>query len=54
MTWKIRYYITENAYKSGIASYEEIIEGTRDYVISYIQKKLKTSNYKYYDLFEVK
>ena len=46
MTWKIRYYITENAYKSGIASYEEIKEGTRDYIIGYIQKKLKTSNYK--------
>ena len=54
MTWKIKYYITENAYKSGISSYEEIIEGTREYVIAWIQKKLKTSNFKYYDLIEEK
>lgn len=52
MKWKIRYYITENAYKNGIPAYEETIEGERDYAISWIYKKLKTSNYKYYDLIE--
>jgi hypothetical protein len=54
MVFEIRYYITEACYRNGPPAYTERIEGTRDYAIRWIQNKLKTSNYKYYDLIEIK
>lgn len=52
MVWEIRYYVSEACYKNGTPIYTEIIEGTRDFAITWIQKKLKTTNYKYYDLIQ--
>lgn len=50
MKWEIRYYLTEVAYKSGIAAYKETINGDRNYAVNWAQNKLKCSNFKFYDL----
>lgn len=50
MKWEIKYYLTEVAYKSGVAAYKEIIQGTRDYVITWATNKCKSSNFVTYDI----
>ena len=51
-TWEIRYYLTENAYKTGCFAFKEIIKGDRSYVLNWAQQKLKSSQFKFYDLVE--
>ena len=51
-TWEIRYYLTENAYKTGCCSFKEIIKGDRYYVLNWVQQKLKNSQFKFYDMVE--
>ena len=48
--WEIRYYLTESAFKSGIPTYKEYLNGDRNYVITWAQNKLKSSNFKYFDI----
>ena len=50
MKWEIRYYLTENAYKSGIPAFKEVINGDRQYAINWAQRKIKSSNFKFYDM----
>ncbi len=50
MTWEIRYYLTESAYKCGVVAYKETIKGNRNFAISWAQGKVKCSNYKFFDL----
>ena len=50
MRWEIRYYLTESAFKSGIASFTEMVQGDRNYVITWAQNRIKNSNFKYYDI----
>lgn len=50
MKWEIRYYLTEVAYKSGIAAYKETINGDRNYAVNWAQRKIKSSNFKFYDM----
>lgn len=52
MEWEIKYYLNENSYKAGIPAFTEVIHGSRDYVIRWIQNRLKASNFKYYDLIQ--
>ena len=52
-TWEIKYYLTENAYKTGCFAFKEIIKGgDRSYVLNWAQQKLKSSQFKFYDLVE--
>lgn len=50
MKWEIRYYLTEGAYKTGVASFKETITGDRNFVINWAQNKIKHSNFKFYDI----
>ena len=52
MKWEIRYYLTETAHRSGVVSYKEIINGSRDYVIKWAQNKCKSSKFVAYDLIQ--
>lgn len=51
--FEIRYYLTETAYKSGIAAFKETLTGDRNYVINWAQRKISNSNFKFYDLKEL-
>ena len=53
MKWEIRYYLTEQAYKSGVASFKEIINGDRNYIISWANNRIKHSNFKYFDFVQI-
>lgn len=50
--WLIRYYLTENAYKTGCPAFSETIIGDRNYAVNWAQSKLRTSQFKFYDLTE--
>ena len=50
MKWEIRYYLTENAYKSGIPAFKEIINVDKNYAINWAKKKISSSNFKYFDI----
>ena len=50
MKWEIRYYLTESAFKSGIAAYKEVINGDRNFAVNWAQNKIKHSNFKFFDL----
>jgi hypothetical protein len=50
MKWKINYYLTEGAMRTGCPAFTETITGDRNYVVNWAQNKLKTSNFKFYDL----
>ena len=51
--WRIRYYLTEGAYRCGCPSFTETITGNRTSVISWAQNKLQHSQFKFYDLTEL-
>ena len=50
--WSIRYYLNEGAYKSGCPAFSETVIGDRSFVVQWAQNKLKTSQFKFYDLIE--
>lgn len=50
--WLIRYYLTENAYKTKIPAFTEAINGDRNFAINWAQNKLRNSQFKFYDLVE--
>ena len=50
MKWEIRYYLAENAHRSGIAAYKEVINGSRNYAIRWAQNKCKSSNFVAYNI----
>lgn len=50
--WLIRYYLNEGAYKTGSHAFTETVIGDRNYVVNWAQNKLKTSQFKFYDLIE--
>ena len=52
MKWEIRYYLIENAHRSGIAAFKEVINGNRDYAIKWAQNKCKNSKFITYDLIQ--
>lgn len=53
MRWKINFYITETAYKSGVVQHSETVNGDRNFAINYAQQKLRSSNFKFYDIQQV-
>lgn len=50
--WIIRYYLTESAYRTGVPAYTETIRGDRNFAVNWAQNKLRTSQFKFYDLKE--
>lgn len=50
MKWEIKYYLTETAYKSGIAAFKEVINGDQNYVVNWATNKIKHSDFKFYDI----
>lgn len=48
--WKIRYYLTETTFKSGVVAYKEVINGNRNFAVNWVQNKIKHSNFKFYNL----
>ena len=50
MKWEIRYYLTEQAYKCGIAAFKETINGDRNYVINWANGRIKNSKFKFFDI----
>lgn len=51
--WKVSYYLTEQAYKSGIAAFTETLNGDRNFVVGWAQNKMRSSNFKFYDIKEM-
>ena len=51
-TFIIRYYLTENAYRGGVAAFTETIKGDRNFAINWAQNKIRTTNFKFYDITE--
>lgn len=50
MKFEIRYYLTEAAYKSRIPAHKETLQGDKAYAVNWAQKKLKSNNFKFYDI----
>ena len=50
MRWKINYYLTETAYKSGIPQFTETVNGDRNTAINIAQNKIRFSNFNFYDI----
>lgn len=50
MKFEIKYYLTEQTQRSGVAAFKEIINGDRNYAVSWAQQKLRNSNFKFYDI----
>ena len=52
MTWIIKYYLTENAQRTGVAAYTETINGDKNYATNWAQNKMKKSNFKFFDIIQ--
>lgn len=52
MKWEIKYYLNENAKRSGIAAFKETIQGDRRYAENWAQNKIKHSNFVAFDLIQ--
>ncbi len=50
MKWEIKYYINEAAYKSGNSAFKETVNGDRKSAINWAQRKIKSSNFKFYEV----
>lgn len=50
MKFEIRYYLTEGAYKTGVAAFKETMNCDRNYAVNWAQNKLKSSKFKFYDI----
>ena len=51
--WRIRYYLSEGAYKTGCPAFTEMVKGDHIFAVSRAQKRLKNSKFKFYDLTEL-
>ena len=51
-TFIIRYYLTESAYRCGVPAFTETYRGDRNSVVNWAQNKVRTSNFKFYDIQE--
>lgn len=50
MKFEIKYYLTETAYKSGVAAFKETINGTKEYANKWAENKLKSSKFVKFDI----
>ena len=51
-TFIIKYYLTETAYRCGVPAFTETYRGDRNSVVNWAQNKVRTSNFKFYDIQE--
>ena len=51
-TFIIMYYLTEVAYRSGVPAFTETFRGDRNTAVNWAQNKVRTSNFKFYDIHE--
>ena len=52
MTFEIRYYLTQVAYKSGVPAFKETINGPKYYAVKWAQNRCKSSKFLAYDLIQ--
>ena len=50
--WRIRYYLSDGAYKTGCPAFTERVKGDRILAVNWAQNRLKNSKFKFYDLTE--
>ena len=50
MKFEIRYYLSEGAFKTGVAAFKETVNGDKNYANNWAQNKLKHSNFKFFDI----
>ena len=51
-TFIIKYYLTESAYRCGVPAFTETFRGDRNTAVNWAQNKVRTSNFKFYDIQE--
>ena len=51
-TFIIKYYLTETAYRCGFPAFTETFKGDRNSAVNWAQNKVRTSNFKFYDIQE--
>ena len=51
-TFIIKYYLTETAYRCGVPAFTETFRGDRNTAVNWAQNKVRTSNFKFYDIQE--
>ena len=51
-TFIIKYYLTESAYRCGVPAFTETYRGDRNSAVNRAQNKVRTSNFKFYDIQE--
>ena len=54
MKWEIRYYLTENLLHLKKVSFKEVVVGNWDYAVKLAELKKKNTNFKYYEIVQVK
>ena len=54
MKWEIRYYSTENLLHLKKVSFKEVVVGNWDYAVKLAELKKKNTNFKYYEIVQVK
>lgn len=52
MKFEIKYYLTETAYKGGVAAYKEVINGNKEFAIKWAKNKCKSSKFVTYDIIQ--
>ena len=51
-TFIIRYYHTETQYRGGVPAFTETFRGYRNVAINWAQNRMRSSNFKFYDIQE--
>ena len=51
--WRIRYYLSDGAYKTECPAFTERVKGDRILAVNWAQNRLKKSKFKFYDLTEL-
>ena len=51
--WRIRYYLSDGAYKTGCPAFTERVKGDRILAVNWAQNRLKNSKFKFCDLTEL-
>ena len=51
--WRIRYYLSDGAYKTECPAFTERVKGDRILAVNWAQNRLKNSKFKFYDLTEL-
>lgn len=50
MQFEIKYYLSEQAKRSGVAAYKEVIRGDKNYAENWAKNKLRNSKFVAFDI----